>query len=73
MDPKRNKAFSKVSGDITIYYGGKSGNGKRIDIEFSNSFFDFTMNIRNKQRGLYPSHIMLDYKSKDAIGKTKIM
>ena len=72
MDPKMNKSYSSVSGQVTIYYGGKSGKGKRIDIEFSNPYFDFTMNIRNKQRGLYPSHIMLDYKSKDAIGKTKI-
>ena len=72
MDPRRNKAFSNVTGNVTVYYGGKSGNGKRIDVEFKNNYFDFKLNIRNKQRGLYPSHIMLDYISKDAIGKTKI-
>ena len=72
MDPKRNKEFSNISGDVTVYYGGKSGKGKRIDVEFSNAYFDFKLNIRNKQRGLYPSHIMLDYTSKNAIGKTKI-
>ena len=72
MDPRRNRAFSNVTGNVTVYYGGKSGNGKRIDVEFKNNYFDFKLNIRNKQRGLYPSHIMLDYISKDAIGKTKI-
>ena len=41
-------------------------------IEFSNNFYDFQMNIRNKQRGLYPSHIMLDYTSKPATGKKKL-
>ena len=38
----------------------------------SNTYFDFSLNIRNKQSGVYPSHIMLDYTTKDAIGKTPI-
>ena len=61
-----------MTGEGTIYYGGKQGRGKRIDLEFSNNFYDFQMNIRNKQRGLYPSHIMLDYTSKPATGKKKL-
>ena len=72
MDSLRNKAFSTITGNIIVHYGGKSGKGKRIDVDFSNQYFDFTLNIRNKQRGLYPSHIMLDYTSKAAIGKTNI-
>jgi hypothetical protein len=72
MDPARNKAFSSITGNVIVYYGGKSGKGKRLDVDFSNQYFDFTLNIRNKQRGLYPSHIMLDYTSKEAIGKTNI-
>ena len=72
MDSSRNKAFSTITGNVIVYYGGKSGKGKRIDVDFSNEYFDFTLNIRNKQRGLYPSHIMLDYTSKPAIGKTNI-
>lgn len=72
MDPKNNTKYSTPTGSYVVYYGGKSGRGKRIDIEFGNAYFDFKLNIRNKQRGLYPSHIMLDYTSKDAIGKTKI-
>ena len=72
MDSARNKAFSSITGNVIVYYGGKSGKGKRLDVDFSNQYFDFTLNIRNKQRGLYPSHIMLDYTSKEAIGKTNI-
>ena len=72
MDKTTNPAFSSITGDVQVYYGGKSGKGKRIDVDFSNQYFDFTLNIRNKQRGLYPSHIMLDYTSKKSIGKTNI-
>lgn len=68
----RNINYSSVSGQGVLYYGGKQGRGKRIDLEFSNNFYDFQMNIRNKQRGLYPSHIMLDYTSKPATGKKKL-
>ena len=69
-----NQAASKpiFSGPVWVYYGGKLGNGKRIDMEFSNAYFDFKLNIRNKQGGLYPSHLMLDYKSKGATGKQQI-
>ena len=66
-----NKKFADVSSSKMIaYYGGKSGKGKRIDIEFSNRYYKFKVNIRNKQSGVYPSHIMLDYESLPAIGKT---
>ena len=69
-----NKGASRaiMPGPIWLYYGGKMGNGKRIDMEFSNGYFDFKLNIRNKQGGLYPSHLMLDYKSKYATGKEQI-
>jgi hypothetical protein len=74
MTPVINQAASKpiFSGPVWLYYGGKMGNGKRIDMEFSNSYFDFKLNIRNKQGGIYPSHLMLDYKSKLATGKEQI-
>lgn len=68
---QENKKFADISGSKMIaYYGGKQGKGKRIDVEFSNSYYKFKMNIRNKQSGVYPSHIMLDYESLPAIGKT---
>ena len=67
---RENKKFANISTSKMIaYYGGKSGKGKRIDVEFSNEYYDFKMNIRNKQSGVYPSHIMLDYTSKDFSGK----
>ena len=68
-----NKKYADISNaTMTAYYGGKSGKGKRVDIEFSNSYYDFKVNIRNKQSGVYPSHIMMDYESKPAVGKTKL-
>lgn len=69
MSRERNPMFASVSGNVEIQYGGKQGRGKRIDIVFSNRYFDFKVNIRNKQGGLYPSHIMCDYTSKPATGK----
>tara|TARA_Y100000590_G_C15590024_1_gene965678 strand:+ start:52 stop:1236 length:1185 start_codon:yes stop_codon:yes gene_type:complete len=68
---KTKKAANGISNPI-VYYGGKSGIGKRIDVEFSSSYFDFKLNIRNKQSGVYPSHVMLDYKSKAALGKIEL-
>jgi hypothetical protein len=44
------------------YYGGKRKKGKRIDIEILTKSLLFTINIRNKQGGIYPSHIMCDFK-----------
>lgn len=44
------------------YYGGKSKKGKRIDIEILTNSLIFTVNIRNKHGGIYPSHIMCDFK-----------
>jgi len=72
MSKSTNKSASKVQGMMTIYYGGKDGKGKRIDIEFSNQHFDFKLNIRNKQSGIYPSHMMLDYKTKNIPGKVTL-
>ena len=65
-----NKKYADISNSkMTIHYGGKNGMGKRVDIEFGNQYYDFKVNIRNKQGGQYPSHIMMDYKSKPATGK----
>lgn len=37
------------------------GKAKRIDGFIDSDMFSFKMNIRNKQGGLYPTHIMMDY------------
>jgi len=72
MDSQKNKVASTPPTEVEINYGGSRGVGKRVDVQFSNQYFDFKLNIRNKQSGLYPSHIMLDYTTKDAIGKLNI-
>lgn len=40
------------------------GSAKRIDIFVETQTFSFKINIRNKQGGIAPSHIMCDYKIK---------
>ena len=72
VGPNSSSSWSKGISKAIIYYGGKSGTGKRIDMEFSNEYFDFKLNIRNKQSGIYPSHIMLDYTSKSRTGKKEL-
>tara|TARA_B100000902_G_C27224305_1_gene871354 strand:+ start:104 stop:1297 length:1194 start_codon:yes stop_codon:yes gene_type:complete len=65
--------YSKVSSDVEVFYGGKEYAGKRIDIEFHNQYFKFTLNIRSKAGGKnYPTNVMLDYKDKAIIGKTTL-
>lgn len=44
------------------YYGGKLKKGKRIDVEVKTTDMIFKFNIRNKQGGIYPSHLMCDFK-----------
>jgi hypothetical protein len=58
------KKASKITGKITLNYGGSSGRGKRLDIHLESSVYKFMFNLRNKQGGKYPSHIMCDYKKK---------
>ena len=55
---------STISGSVKLMYGGSQGKGKRLDIHLESSVYKFMFNLRNKQSGLYPSHIMCDYKKK---------
>jgi hypothetical protein len=57
-----NSKYSLVN-DVQILYGGNTGTGKRVDVSFSNKHFSFKLNIRNKAGGVYPTNIMLDYKT----------
>lgn len=43
------------------YYGGLTGGGKRIDVVVDTPMITLKFNLRNKQGGVYPSHIMCDY------------
>ena len=63
IDPKYTATAAEISSP-NIYYGGIGGGGKRIDITFESPIYSFKVNIRNKQGGLYPSHIMCDYVKK---------
>ena len=72
MDPAKNDAMATIVGNIELIYVGNDGRAKRIDMKFGNSYFDFKLNIRNKQSGVYPSHLMMDYKSKSGLNKTTI-
>ena len=58
------KKSAKITGSIELHYGGARGSGKRLDIHCESSEYKFMFNLRNKQGGKYPSHIMCDYKKK---------
>ena len=64
---KIDSQYANTASDVstpTVYYGGIGGNGKRVDVTFESPTYKFKINIRNKQGGLYPSHIMCDYTKK---------
>ena len=65
-------SYSTISGPVTVFYGGKNGTSKRVDVAFSNKYFEFKLNIRNKGGGTYPTNIMLDYKTLSIKGKTTL-
>ena len=61
---KMTKAFmNKLANprSAIAFYGGKTSAGKRVDIEIDTPNITLKINIRNKQGGVYPSHIMCDY------------
>ena len=64
---KVDKKYAKTASDVTspkIYYGGKKGGGKRIDIEFESPLYAFNLNIRNSGAGIYPGHLLCTYTKK---------
>jgi len=64
IDEAYMKKASTITGSVKLMYGGSQGKGKRLDIHMESSVYKFMWNLRNKQSGLYPSHIMCDYKKK---------
>ena len=64
IDEQYMKRASTITGSVKLMYGGSQGKGKRLDIHLESSVYKFMFNLRNKQSGLYPSHIMCDYKKK---------
>ena len=57
---------STIEGGVTIYYGRMDGFGKGINMTCSSKHYNFVFNIRNKQGGTFPTHVMCDYKKKKA-------
>ena len=72
MDPAMIDRMSTITGSIEATYAGRNGLAKRLDMRFGNTFFDFKLNIRNKQSGVYPSHFLMDYTSKSGLNKTTL-
>ena len=61
MDETAMKAAAKV-GTCTVHYGGKTGKGKRIDMEMKSSYYKFKLNIRDTQgKDGYPTRMMCDF------------
>lgn len=62
MDKAAMQRAAKT-GDLTIFYGGKGGNGKRIDMEFASATYSFKLNIRDTQgKDGFPTRMMCDFK-----------
>ena len=55
------KKYADPIGKVEIIYP-EPGTAKRIDIKVKTNKLEIKYNIRNKQGGIYPSHIMADYK-----------
>lgn len=60
MDITNLKKSVKVNKVVILW--PDAGSAKRIDIQILTDKYVFKVNIRNKQGGLYPTHIMCDYK-----------
>jgi len=61
MDETAMKAAAKV-GTCTVHYGGKTGKGKRVDMELSSPYYKFKLNIRDTQgKDGYPTRMMCDF------------
>ena len=63
MSEAKMKEAATIVGSPKIFYGGKTGTGKRIDIEITTKTYQFKLNIRDTQGGDgYPTRLMCDFK-----------
>jgi len=63
MSERAMSAGASIEGKIRIYYGGKTGTGKRINMEFQTKTYKFSLNIRDTQGADgYPTRLMCDFK-----------
>ena len=64
MDQTALTKASKVT-TCKVYYGGKGGKGKRIDMEMESATYKFKINIRDTQgKDGYPTRMMCDFSYK---------
>ena len=64
MDSAALRTAANVRNAI-IYYGGKTGTGKRIDIEMESQTYKFKLNMRDTQgNDGYPTRLMCDFSYK---------
>jgi hypothetical protein len=65
MDRAALRKSAKLVSPVVVYYGGKKGRGRRIDIEFESTDYIFKINIRDTQgNDGYPTRMMCDFKPK---------
>lgn len=65
MDSRAMEAAAKIRGNVVVYYGGKTGRGKRVDVEFESGSYVFKINIRDTQgKDGYPTRMMCDFTTK---------
>ena len=63
MDKSAMLKAASVKGSVKVYYGGKTGTGKRVNVEFQSGTYTFSINIRDTQGGNgYPTRMMCDFK-----------
>ena len=66
LSKEMNKAAMQKAARVgapKIYYGGKGGKGRRIDIEMASPTYIFKLNLRDTQgKDGYPTRLMCDFK-----------
>ena len=55
---------AKINNGIKVYFGRMNGKGKGVNITCESKHYSFMFNVRNKQGGKFPTHVMCDYKKK---------
>lgn len=65
MDKAAMVKAAKPIGKVIVYYGGKTGRGKRVDVEFESASYNFKINIRDTQgKDGFPTRMMCDFTAK---------
>lgn len=64
MDKRAMQIAAKPQ-SLIVYYGGKTGTGRRVDMELETPSYTMKLNIRDTQGGDgYPTRMMCDFTTK---------